>query len=51
MKGMIVQGLGRLTPSERMEPFEPDLSAAETQLSQGKFLFGHSRCVADTSLA
>ena len=32
MKGMIVQGLGPLTPSEQMEPFEPDLSAVETQL-------------------
>lgn len=42
MKGMIVQGLGRPTPSERMERFEPDLLAVETQLSQGKFLFGHS---------
>jgi glutathione S-transferase len=51
MKGMMAQGLGRLSPSERMDRLEPDLSAITSQLSQGRFLFGDSPCVADTSVA
>lgn len=51
MKGMIAQGLGRLSPSERMDRLEPDLLAIATQLAQGKFLFGDNPCVADASVA
>jgi glutathione S-transferase len=51
VKGMKIQGLGRLSPSERMERLEPDLLAITVQLSQGKFLFGNTPCVADTSVA
>lgn len=51
MKGMLAQGLGRLSPAERMERLEPDLQAIRSQLSQGDFLFGSEPCVADTSVA
>ncbi|MFT5797081.1 MAG: glutathione S-transferase [Candidatus Azotimanducaceae bacterium] len=51
MKGMLAQGLGRLSPAERMERLEPDLQAIRSQLSQGNFLFGSEPCVADTSVA
>ena len=51
MKGMIAQGLGRLSPSERMDRLEPDLLAITSQLSQRKFLVSNSPCVADTSVA
>lgn len=51
MKGMLAQGLGRLSPAERMERLEPDLQAIRSQLSQGEFLFGSEPCVADTSVA
>ena len=51
MKGILAQGLGRLSPAERMERLEPDLQAIRSQLSQGDFLFGSEPCVADTSVA
>ena len=51
MKEMLAQGLGRLSPAERMERLEPDLQAIRSQLSQGEFLFGSEPCVADTSVA
>ena len=51
MKEMLAQGLGRLSPAERMECLEPDLQAIRSQLSQGEFLFGSEPCVADTSVA
>ena len=51
MNGMLVHGLGRLPPAERMERLEPDLKAIKSQLSQSEFLFGSEPCVADTSVA
>jgi glutathione S-transferase len=51
MKGMIAQGLGRLTPAERMERIEPDLHAIASRLSEGPYLFGDTPCAADASVA
>lgn len=51
MKGMVVQGLGRLSPAERMERLEPDLKAITSRLSQGQYLFGDRPCAADASVA
>lgn len=51
MKGMNAQGLGRLSPQERMERLEPDLKAITTRLWHGPFLFGDKPTAADTSVA
>lgn len=51
MEGAKFQGLGRLTPSERMDRIEPDLAAITTRLWQGKFLFGDRPTAADASVA
>jgi glutathione S-transferase len=50
-KGMIAQGLGRLSPAERLARLEPDLKAITVHLSQGGFLFGDNPTAADASVA
>ncbi|NNE52912.1 MAG: glutathione S-transferase family protein [Sulfitobacter sp.] len=49
--GANFQGLGRLSPAERLERVEPDLAAITTRLWQGKFLFGDRPTAADASVA
>jgi glutathione S-transferase len=51
MKGMHAQGLGRLTPEERLTRIEPDLLAITTRLWHGPFLFGDRPTAADASVA
>lgn len=51
LKGMDVQGLGRLTAGERLERIEPDLQAITNRLWQGPFLFGANPTAADASVA
>lgn len=51
LQGMHGQGLGRLTPNERMQKIEPDLQAITTRLWHGKFLFGDQPTAADASVA
>ncbi|WP_299618812.1 glutathione S-transferase family protein [uncultured Tateyamaria sp.] len=51
LKGMQTQGLGRLTPEERMARIEPDLQAIAHRLWQGPFLFGATPSAADASVA
>lgn len=51
LKGMHAQGLGRLTPTERMARIEPDLQAITTRLWHGAFLFGDHPTAADASVA
>lgn len=51
MKGMHVQGLGRLSIEERMQKLEPDLQAITSRLWQGTFLFGDTPTAADASVA
>lgn len=51
LKGMYSQGLGRLTPTERMARVEPDLQAICDRLWQGPYLFGASPSAADASVA
>ncbi len=50
-KGMIVQGLGRLSEKERMERLEPDLQAIVAQLAGKRFLFADVPTAADASVA
>jgi len=51
LRGMHAQGLGRLSPAERMARLEPDLMAITTRLWHGAFLFGDHPTAADTSVA
>jgi glutathione S-transferase len=51
LKGMDHYGLGRLTPSERIDRIEPDLKAITTRLWHGPFLFGETPTAADASVA
>ena len=51
MAGMLAQGLGRLTPAERMERLEYDLIAIKAALTQSNYLFGETPCAADASVA
>ena len=51
MKGMHRQGLGRLTPQERLDRIELDFQAITTRLWHGKFLFGDHPTAADASIA
>lgn len=51
MRGMHVQGLGRLTPEERLERANQDLEAITARLFEGKFLFGDTPTLADASVA
>jgi glutathione S-transferase len=51
MKGTHAQGLGRLTPEERVARVEPDLQAITTRLWHGQFLFGDKPTAADASVA
>lgn len=51
MAGMMAQGLGRLTPAERMERLEHDLIAIKAVLTRGDYLFGDTPCAADASVA
>ncbi len=51
VQGMKAQGLGRLTPQERLARIEPDLNAIATRLWQGAFLFGDRPTAADASVA
>ena len=51
LKGADFQGLGRLTPQERLERLEPDLQAITTRLWHGRFLFGDHPTAADASVA
>ncbi|UWR22395.1 glutathione S-transferase family protein [Sulfitobacter sp. S190] len=50
LRGMHVQGLGRLSAAERLARVEPDLTAIAARLWQGKFLFGDRPSAADTSV-
>jgi glutathione S-transferase len=49
--GMNAQGLGRLTPQQRIERLEPDLQAIVTRLWHGTYLFGEHPTAADVSVA
>ncbi len=51
LQGLYSQGLGRLTPEERLQKIEPDLQAITTRLWHGKFLFGDLPTAADASIA
>lgn len=51
LRGLRTQGLGRLTPTERLARIEPDLGAIATRLWQGRFLFGDRPTAADASVA
>lgn len=51
LKGMHAQGLGRLTPAERLARIEPDLQAITVRLWHGAFLFGDQPTAADASVA
>ena len=51
LKGMHAQGLGRLSPEERLARLEPDLKAITTRLWHGSFLFGERPTAADASVA
>lgn len=51
LQGMDRQGLGRLTPKERVQRIEPDLQAITTRLWHGSFLFGDHPTAADVSVA
>lgn len=51
LQGMAQQGLGRLTPQERMDRIEPDLAAITTRLWHGQYLFGDLPTAADASVA
>ncbi len=51
LQGMDRQGLGRLTPQERLERIGPDLQAITTRLWHGPFLFGDKPTAADASVA
>lgn len=51
LQGMHQQGLGRLTPQERLQKIEPDLQAITTRLWHGRFLFGDQPTAADASVA
>ncbi|MFK7878920.1 glutathione S-transferase family protein [Roseobacter sp.] len=50
LSGMMVQGLGRFTPEQRLARLEPDLDAISTRLWQNKFLFGDRPTAADASV-
>jgi glutathione S-transferase len=49
--GMVAQGLGRLSPEERMERLEPDLQAITAQLADRPFLFTDKPTAADAGVA
>ncbi|MBD3665487.1 glutathione S-transferase family protein [Sulfitobacter aestuariivivens] len=51
LRGMHMQGLGRLTAKERLARIEPDLQAVTTRLWHGCFLFGNRPTAADASVA
>ncbi|MEO9457535.1 MAG: glutathione S-transferase family protein [Lentilitoribacter sp.] len=51
IKGLITQGLGRLTPKERMDRLEPDLQAISAQLAHHTYLFSDQPTAADASVA
>lgn len=51
LKGMHAQGLGRLSPKERLARVEPDLQAITTRLQQHPFLFAEYPTAADASVA
>ncbi|MFK7834754.1 MAG: glutathione S-transferase family protein [Sulfitobacter sp.] len=51
LQGMDRQGLGRLSPQQRLERLEPDLQAITTRLWHGAFLFGDQPTAADASVA
>ena len=51
LRGTLFQGLGRLSPEERLERIGPDLQAITTRLWQGRFLFGDRPTAADASVA
>ncbi len=51
LQGMDRQGLGRLTPQERIDRIEPDLQAITTRLGYSPFLFGTRPTAADASVA
>ena len=51
LKGANFQGLGRLSPQDRVARIEPDLAAITTRLWHGSFLFGDRPTAADASVA
>lgn len=50
LSGMMVQGLGRFTPQQRLARLEPDLVAIATRVRQNQFLFGDRATAADVSV-
>ena len=51
LQGMKTQGLGRMSPDDRMRRVEQDLKAITDLLWQGPFLLGHQVTLADFSVA
>lgn len=51
LSGLRTQGIGRLTPAERLERVEPDLTAISALLWQSDYLFGSRPTAADFSVA
>lgn len=51
LKGLAVQGLGRLSPAQRMERIEPDLTALSVLLREASFLLGAAPTAADFSVS
>lgn len=51
LAGLYQQGVGRMTPQERLARITPDLDAITTRLGQNPFLFGDTPTAADASVA
>lgn len=51
LKGLKTHGIGRFTPSERMQRIEADLGALRTLLQRSDYLFGSQPTAADLSVA
>ena len=51
LNGLYSQGLGRLSPQERLARIEPDIDAITVRLQHGAFLFGDQPTAADASVA
>lgn len=51
LKGVVWQGVGRFSETERLTRIEPDLVAIKTRLQNSPFLFGDKPTAADASVA
>ena len=51
IKGMKAQGIGRLSPQDRLERVEQDLKSVTDLLWQGPYLLGNTMSLADFSMA